>query len=451
MKSALRRYGPAGLKILLSAACLWYAFTKPDWTKLIASWQRMNLAWIAVALGTYTLSKILASNRLNINFRLIGIQLTESRNRALYWLGMLYNLLLPGAITGDAYKVVVLGKHPGASRRSLTLAVLLDRFSGLLSLLIIIALLGILLFPHAYWTMLFLPASLILIPLSFWIIRWLLPQQAPGFRSTLLLGAGVQLLVVATVWSLIQSLQIQPHLIEYLFVFLVAAATSVLPISIGGGLGIREFASIQLAAWMNLSVEDALLLSLVFYGVTVAVALPGFHFIFRVGLITRYLATTGAHIIAFEPDPRAFAILKKRCGHLPNVTLRQEGVWDKQELLPLFDHAEGKEAEAAFTVGSSLIAAKKNVDTARSRQVPLIDLIEFLRAQPKKVSLIKLDVEGAEIAILQKIIREKAWDRFERLYVETHETKIPEQGPALEAIRRELKENQVTHIKLDWI
>ncbi len=281
MKSALRRYGPAGLKILLSAACLWYALTKPDWTKLVASWQRIDFAWITVALGTYTLSKILASNRLNINFRLIGIPLTESKNRALYWLGMLYNLLLPGAITGDAYKVVVLGKHPGSSRRALTLAVLLDRFSGLLSLLIIIALLGFLLFPHFYWMRLLLPASLLLIPLSFWTIQWLLPQQAPGFRPTLLLGGGVQLLVVATVWSLIQSLQLETQFFEFLFVFLVAAAASVLPISIGGGLGIREFVSIQLAAWMNLPVEDALLLSLVFYGVTVVVALPGFHFIFR--------------------------------------------------------------------------------------------------------------------------------------------------------------------------
>lgn len=171
----------------------------------------------------------------------------------------------------------------------------------------------------------------------------------------------------------------------------------------------------------------------------------------NVGLITRYLATTGAHVIAFEPDPRAFARLQKRCGHLPNVTLRNEGVLDKQDVLPLFDHAEGQEAETAFTVGSSLITAKKNIDTNRSRQVPLIDLIQFLREQPKKVSLIKLDVEGAEIAILEKLIREKAWDRFDRMYVETHETKIPEQIPALQAIKNDLAANQVTHIKLNWI
>ena len=281
MKQALRRYDPAFLKIILSAACLWYAFTKPDWQKLGDSWQRIDLAWVLIALGTYTLSKILASIRLNVNFRLIGIRLNESNNRKLYWLGMLYNLLLPGAITGDAYKVVVLGKNPGASRRSLTVAVLLDRFSGLLSLLIIIALIGLKIFPQTRWMMIFLSASLLLLPLSFVLIRWLFPQQAPGFRPTLLLGAGVQLLVVATVIALIQALEIQTHTFEYLFVFLVAAALSVLPISVGGGLGIREFASIQIATWMKLPAEDALLLSLIFYGITVLVALPGFHFTFK--------------------------------------------------------------------------------------------------------------------------------------------------------------------------
>ncbi len=171
----------------------------------------------------------------------------------------------------------------------------------------------------------------------------------------------------------------------------------------------------------------------------------------NVGLITRFLATTGAHIIAFEPDPRAFKKLEQRCGHLPNVTLRNEGVWDKEDTLPLFDHAEGHSDETAFTVGSSLIAEKNNINKGRSRLVRLIDLIEFLQAQSLKPKLIKLDVEGAEVAILEKILSEKAWNLFECMYVETHETKIPEQIPALNRIREKLTQEKIHHIKLNWI
>lgn len=248
---------------------------------MAGSWQQINGFWVVLALGTYTLSKVLASSRLNINFRLIGIQIPESANRRLYWLGMLYNLLLPGAITGDAYKVVVLGKNPGISRQSLAMAVLLDRFSGLLSLMIIIALLTFyVLYPSGLATLLLI-GSIVLVPLSYWTIRWLLPQQAPGFRPTFLRGAGVQALVFVTVYCILRSIHLTDASGEYLLVFLVAAAASVLPISVGGGLGIREFASIQGAAWLNLSVESALLISLIFYGVTVLTAIPGFAYIFK--------------------------------------------------------------------------------------------------------------------------------------------------------------------------
>ncbi|MFM7671161.1 MAG: lysylphosphatidylglycerol synthase transmembrane domain-containing protein [Bacteroidota bacterium] len=281
MKTRLQRYGILLLKIALSIGCLWYAFTKPDWVKITGSWRQIDLFWISLALGAYTLSKILASSRLNINFRLIGIQIPEHSNRKLYWLGMLYNLLLPGAITGDAYKVVVLGKSPGVSRKSLAMAVLLDRFSGLLSLLIILALLALyVLYPH-YLAILFTIGTIAFVPISYYLIRWFLPQQSPGFKSTFVWGAGVQLLVLGTVYCVIRSIHLNDATVAYLLVFLLAAAASVLPISIGGGLGIREFASIQGAHLLDLSLESALLISLLFYGITVATALPGFAYIFK--------------------------------------------------------------------------------------------------------------------------------------------------------------------------
>jgi hypothetical protein len=281
LNTNLKKYGLPLLKIALTGCCLWYAFTKPNWAKMAGSWEKINLGWAMLALGSYTLSKVLASRRLNINFRLIGISLSEPANQRLYWLGMLYNLLLPGAITGDAYKVAALGKNPGISRKSLAVAVLLDRFSGLLSLLILIALLGCLVIDSQHWPLLLLLLAGALVPISYWTIRWLVPAQAAGFRATFLWGAGVQLLVLMTVFCLIQSIQLPDQATEYLLVFLCAAAMSVLPISVGGGLGIREFASIQGALWLHLSVESALLISLLFYGVTVITTLPGFFYIFK--------------------------------------------------------------------------------------------------------------------------------------------------------------------------
>jgi len=281
LKTNRYRHASTLLKIALSVACLWYALTKPDWTKMAQSWNQIDLAWVLVALGAYTASKLLASSRLNINFKQIGLPISETANRRLFWLGMLYNLLLPGAITGDAYKVMALGKSPGSSRKSLTLAVLLDRFSGLLPLIILLATLGLLVFSPNALTISLMLGSLLLLPLSHWGVHRYLPEQAKGFTQTLWMGTGVQLLVVATVLALILAMGRTPQTLPYLFVFLSAAALSVLPISVGGGLGIREFASMEVARYLNLPLEPALLLSLLFYGVTVLTALPGFWYIFK--------------------------------------------------------------------------------------------------------------------------------------------------------------------------
>ena len=102
-------------------------------------------------------------------------------------------------------------------------------------------------------------------------------------------------------------------------------------------------------------------------------------------------------------------------------------------------------------MGSSIIAEKINVRTEGGRSIEVIDLVAFIQAQNRKIDLIKLDVEGAEIEILHRIIATKTWNLFEKMYVETHETKIPSQKKDLEIIRKQLLQNNITNIKLDWI
>ncbi|MDZ4807518.1 MAG: FkbM family methyltransferase [Bacteroidota bacterium] len=171
----------------------------------------------------------------------------------------------------------------------------------------------------------------------------------------------------------------------------------------------------------------------------------------NVGYITKLLASTGATVIAFEPDPVAFEKLSKRCKNKKNITLIQKGVWDKNSILELYEHQETNGNEASFTVGSSIIAEKINVNEKKGRPVEVVDLVEFMQQQHRKIDLVKLDVEGAEIAILKRILTAEAWHLFNRMYVETHETKIPSQLEELNWIKNQLKERNIKHIKLNWI
>jgi len=171
----------------------------------------------------------------------------------------------------------------------------------------------------------------------------------------------------------------------------------------------------------------------------------------NVGHISKLVSITGATIYAFEPNQIAFEILQRRVRNKKNVIVIQKGVWHENASLLLFHHKDSQNNEAAFTVGSSIIQNKMNINTEKAERIEVIDLVEFIQKLGKKISLIKLDVEGAETKILEKIMKTKAYMLFDKMYVETHESKIPLQKKDLDVIRKEMILKGVKNIKLNWL
>jgi len=170
----------------------------------------------------------------------------------------------------------------------------------------------------------------------------------------------------------------------------------------------------------------------------------------NVGNITKRFAATGATVHAFEPDPIAFGILKRRFQSFPNVILHNQGVWDKETDLNFFSHKNQSE-EPAYTVSSSIIINKKNIDKEKKCRIHVIDLCDFIAKLGKKINLIKLDIEGAEIAILKKILEKETYKLFDEMFVETHEKKIPGQTEEIEQIKLLMQKKHVSNIKLNWL
>ena len=269
------------LKVAVSVACLWYVSTKINFSEVIVAVKKANVWWLIAGFVMYTISKLFGSKRLNIYFKNIGIILPEWQNIKLYWLGMFYNLFLPGAITGDAYKVLLLSKRYTIPYKKTTSAVLLDRFSGLLSLGIIASIYSSFILPEKKYAILLIGGSLIAIPVFYYIIRKFFTEFLPGFWSTFFLGAIVQLTILICIYFILFSLAIQNNLSGYVFIFLIAAVASVLPISVGGGLGVREFVMIEGAKYAGLEAHTALLVSLLFYAITVICSLAGIIYVFK--------------------------------------------------------------------------------------------------------------------------------------------------------------------------
>lgn len=169
------------------------------------------------------------------------------------------------------------------------------------------------------------------------------------------------------------------------------------------------------------------------------------------GQISLFLARTGVTIYSFEPDPIAFKVLSEKSIGKKNITCYNKGVWDKNATVKLHRHNEIGNDEVDFTVGSSIIKEKKNVNINSFIEIEVIDLVLFIKSLNRKIDLIKLDVEGAEIEILKKIIDEDVNSLFKIMYVETHETKIPGQSDELILIKQQMADKGITNIKLNWI
>lgn len=267
------------IKIIISVLCIWYVTHKIDLKKTAGIVSIARVEWIVLAVLAFIASKLFSAFRLNIYFRNIGIRLPEWKNIQLYWLGMFYNLFLPGSISGDAYKVVRLTKEYDVTYKKTTAAVLLDRFSGLLALELLLGIFWFISFNGAYYSGWIIAGILVTLPCFFILVKIFFPYFIPGFLPTFAWGLAVQVLQVVCMYCILQALRIHDHLPQYMLLFLISSVVAVLPFTIGG-LGAREVVFLWGAQVFGLDNTISVMASALFYGATVISSLPGLPFIF---------------------------------------------------------------------------------------------------------------------------------------------------------------------------
>jgi uncharacterized membrane protein YbhN (UPF0104 family) len=268
-------------KIAVTIVCFWYIFQKIDFSAAKDAFLKANWLWLFLAITLLILSKVFSALRLSIYFRNIHIHLPQWKNLKLYWLGMFYNLFLPGSISGDAYKVILLKRNYDSSYKKTTAAVLLDRFSGLLGLGLILSAYGVVVLDKRLYDMILIFASLLAVATLYFIIRFYFKEFIPGFWPTFFWGLAVQLTQVCCVYCILLSLGLPLNQPQWIFIFLLAAVVAVFPISLGGGLGTREVVFVEGAKYFHLDPQSGLIISLLFYLSTVVASAWGLYFVFN--------------------------------------------------------------------------------------------------------------------------------------------------------------------------
>jgi FkbM family methyltransferase len=170
----------------------------------------------------------------------------------------------------------------------------------------------------------------------------------------------------------------------------------------------------------------------------------------NVGKITQHFSEFGAKVYSFEPNPYAFEVLQERFNNVPNVECIPKGVGPKKGRMKLYLHENSDKDEVYWSTGSSFLAVKGNVLMDKYVEVEVVDLCDFIESLNRRVRILKMDVEGIECMILEKIIKTGVIDKIDYAFVETHDHKIPELKSKTHAIRKLIKERRIKKINLDW-
>jgi uncharacterized membrane protein YbhN (UPF0104 family) len=268
------------LKLSISVLILILIFRKIDVGLLFNLFQSVNPLWLVWAAGWFILSKIISASRFRLLLTTETIFLAPVENLKLYWLGMYYNLLLPGGISGDGYKVKVLMDAYQKPLKPLVKLSIIDRVSGLLALVQ----LSLLLVPfipqlaaYRLWILPTLTGTFIFLWAGY---RFAGKQLSPVWMKTTLYSTFVQIAQTIAAAGLVYAVGQEEHLAGYLLLFLISSLVAMFPVTIGGA-GAREITFLFGATFLNVVPEQAVAIGFLFYLISTIVALYGIVFSFK--------------------------------------------------------------------------------------------------------------------------------------------------------------------------
>jgi len=268
------------LKIVITAALLYYVFKKVPFDKVEIRFEKANYWWMLAGVAFYFASMVASSWRLLSFFKSINLRLDPRFNFRLYLLGIFYNFLLPGGIGGDGYKIYLLNKTYKLPAKKVFWAILFDRLSGLWAIGLIIVCLKI--FIPQIPINIAIPASIFVVGsiVYYVVVRVFFKEFGKHFFKGHAKAVVVQGFQVLTIIMILLGQDFTGKFAPYLLAFLVSALAAVVPINIGGA-GARELVFQKSAGFFHIDASLGIYLSISFFLISLLVALSGVYYLIR--------------------------------------------------------------------------------------------------------------------------------------------------------------------------
>jgi uncharacterized membrane protein YbhN (UPF0104 family) len=267
------------LRLAVTILLIWLVSKRVNLREIAAIFRTAAPGWLASAILVYALSLIVSSHRSAIYLSGIGILLKPWSALGLYMKGTVYNVLLPGGIGGDGYKILVLRSKDGPSVKQIFQAFFFERLSGLWAICTLLCILNTTLtepilppvWPGLVW---------VIGTMGYYIImRLFFSEHARFFLRTHLMSLGIQGMVSVAVLCILESQPIPVSYPPYLLSFHGSTIFSILNIGLSG-LGVREFAMGYAAQLLQNNAALSVFVASAFWLVSTTTAIPGLGFLF---------------------------------------------------------------------------------------------------------------------------------------------------------------------------
>lgn len=168
------------------------------------------------------------------------------------------------------------------------------------------------------------------------------------------------------------------------------------------------------------------------------------------GVVTDVFLHKGAVTYAFEPHPYLFEQLSLKYAGEDKIHLYNAAVWDRNTSMIL--HVQKVKGLSVFNLeGSTIFGNRIDTHVEARHNVKVIDLIEFLSELVGRVKILKIDIEGAEFEIIEKILESGLYKKIDYVFCETHPHFFPDGDNRLAAIDHKIQQEGIKNIYLDWV
>jgi len=136
-----------------------------------------------------------------------------------------------------------------------------------------------------------------------------------------------------------------------------------------------------------------------------------------------------ARIQSFEPDPATFGLLRQNVitNGLQDVTTHNLALWNEDSEVPFYSNAQAP--------GNLLMSTNSSRSTGEQVVVPARRLSTFIDTT---IDLLKLDIEGAELRVIDELAASGKIDGIRQIIIEYHH-KIPGEPSSMSRILRILE------------